>query len=406
MDTQRPTAAAASAWRHLPPGVWALGFGSMAMDISSELIHAVLPLFMVTVLGASMATVGVVEGVAEATASIVKVFSGALSDRWRRRKPVMLAGYALSALTKPLFPLAGAIGWVMAARFADRVGKGIRGAPRDALVADITPGDRRGAAFGLRQGLDSAGAVLGPVLALALLAAWGERLQAVMWVAVVPAVLAVLLLWRFVPEPARAGGEGGGARAAGLRWSDARRLPAAFWGVVGLGAVFTLARFSEAFLVLRAQDVGLPLALAPMVMVAMNAVYALGAYPAGRLADRWPARRLLALGLLALVAADALLAAARGPVVVMMGALLWGLHMALTQGLLSKLVADAAPADLRGSAFGLFNLATGVALLAASTLAGLLWSAHGAPATFVAGAAFAALAALSLRWVAPAKGNP
>jgi MFS family permease len=380
-------------WRSLPPTIWVLGLGSLFMDLSSELVHAVLPLFMATVLHSSMTTIGLVEGVAEAAAAITKVFSGALSDWLGRRKPLLLLGYGLAALTKPVFPLAPSIGWVFAARFVDRVGKGIRGAPRDALVADVTPPEQRGAAYGLRQGLDSVGAFLGPLAAVALMAAFAGDLQLVMWAAVLPALVTVALLWCYVREPER---RTSAAARPRLRWSDVKRLPPRFWGVVAVGGVFTLARFSEAFLVLRAQHAGLPLAQAPVVMIVMNVVYAGLAYPAGRLGDLWPARRLLVVGLLLLIAADGLLALAAAPAPVLAGAALWGLHMALTQGLFAKLVADASPDDLRGSAFGLFNLASGVALLGASVIAGALWSAYGPAATFAAGAAFSALAVAGL----------
>jgi MFS family permease len=371
-----------------------MGFASLFMDTSSELIHALVPVFLVSVLGASVVAVGVIEGIAEATAAITKVFSGALSDFLRRRKALMVFGYALAAFTKPVFPLAPSVGWVFAARFVDRIGKGIRGAPRDALLADIAPPTLRGAAFGLRQSLDSVGALAGPLLGVVLLGALAFDVRTAMWFAVVPAVLCVVLLVAFVREPEHL--HAAGAPRAPLRVADAKRLPGRYWAVVALGGVFTLARFSEAFLVLRAQDVGLGLAYVPAVLVAMNLVYALGAYPAGAAADRLRARTLLLLGLVALVVADLVLAVASSAAVVLAGAALWGLHMALTQGLLSKLVADAAPADLRGTAFGVFNLVGGVALLLASVIAGVLWEHVGPGATFVAGAAFAALAAAGL----------
>jgi MFS family permease len=364
----------------------------MLMDTSSELIHSLLPIFMSTVLGASMTTIGIVEGVAEASAAITKVFSGALSDYLGKRKFLMILGYGLAAFTKPVFPLATSIGWVFAARFVDRVGKGIRGAPRDALVADITPAKLRGAAYGLRQALDSIGAFLGPVLAVVFMAWFADNLKATMWVGVVPAFLAVAVLMIYVREPERAQGE---ARAP-LKLADVKRLPPGYWLVVLLGAVFTLARFSEAFLVLRAQSVGLALGYVPVVMIVMNAVYAGLAYPAGAAADRMSPKSLLVTGLAILVAADVVLALAASPWPVFAGTALWGLHMALTQGLLSKLVADTAPAQLRGSAFGLFNLVSGVALLLASVIAGALWSAYGAQATFLAGAGFALATVLGL----------
>ena len=371
-----------------------LGFGSLFMDISSELIHSLLPVFMVTALGASMVTVGIIEGVAEATAAVVKVFAGALSDFLGKRKFLLVLGYALAALTKPMFPLAGSVAWVFAARFLDRIGKGIRGAPRDALVADIAPMQLRGAAYGLRQALDSAGALIGPLLAVGFMVWLANDIRAVMWVAVVPAFIAVALLMLYVREPARDHAQNRiGTR---LALADARHLPLRYWLVVLLGAVFTLARFSEAFLVLRAQDVGLGLAYVPLVMIVMNVLYAAAAYPAGAAADRVRPRALLLIGLAVLIAADVLLALAGSPLLVFAGAALWGLHMAFTQGLLSKLVSDTAPADLRGTGFGIFNLVSGGALLAASVIAGKLWSVVGASATFLAGAVFAAVASIGL----------
>jgi len=389
-----PQPSAGGNYPGLPRGIWVLGFVSMFMDSSSELVHSLLPVFMTTVLGASMVTIGFIEGVAEGSAAIMKVFSGAISDYVGKRKFLAVFGYALSALTKPVFPLATTIGWVFGARFVDRIGKGIRGAPRDALVADIAPPRLRGAAYGLRQALDSVGAFVGPMLALACMVWFANDIKAVLWVAVVPAFLAVLLLIVAVHEPVST--KHAAVPGNRLTLSDTKRLPLRYWLVVALGAVVTLARFSEAFLILRAEDVGLGLAYVPAILVVMNVVYAVFAYPAGAAADRVPARRLLVLGLMVLVAADVALAAAATPWTAFVGAALWGMHMALTQGLLAKLVADTAPARLRGSAFGIFNLVSGGALVLASVIAGALWSAFGAPATFVAGAVFAALAAAGL----------
>ncbi len=377
----------------LPLGIWALGFGSLFMDMSSELIHSLLPLFMASGLGVSVATIGLVEGIAEATAAVTKVFSGTISDWIGKRKLLVVLGYGLAALTKPVFPLAGSVAWVLGARFADRLGKGIRGAPRDALIADITPKSLRGAAYGLRQALDSVGAFAGPLLAIAGMAWFANDFRAAMWLAVPPAFIAVALLMRYVREPEPTAGA---TAREPLALRDAWQLPRRFWRVVLLGAVFTLARFSEAFLVLRAQDVGFELMLVPVVMVVMNVFYALCAYPAGSAADRYRPRTLLLVGLAVLIASDLVLAAASGPVSMLAGAALWGIHMALTQGLLAKLVADTAPVRLRGTAFGIFNLVSGGALLAASAIAGVLWSVLGAPATFVAGAAFAGIAAAGL----------
>lgn len=389
----RRSGVAPAAWRGLPAGIWAMGIGSLFMDTSSELIHSLLPVFLVSVLGASMITVGIIEGIAEATAAVTKVFSGALSDYLGRRKFLMILGYSLAAFTKPIFPLAHTVGWAFAARFVDRVGKGIRGAPRDALVADITPASMRGAAYGLRQALDSVGALLGPLLAVAFMMAFDNNIRAAMWMAVIPAFLCVAVLMVYVREPEP---DSEPAVRPPLALADVRRLPWGYWFVVLLGAVFTLARFSDAFLVLRAQDVGLGIAYVPLVMIVMNVFYAGAAYPAGAAADRTSPRTLLLLGLALLIAADLILAYARSPQLALAGAALWGLHMAFTQGLLSKLIADHAPAALRGTAFGLFNLVSGGALLLASVIAGALWSAYGAAATFLAGAAFAAVAAIGL----------
>jgi MFS family permease len=380
--------------RALPTGIWILGLGSMLMDASSESVHSLLPVFMAVVLRSSVVTIGVVEGIAEATAAITKLFSGALSDYLGRRKRLLVLGYALAAFTKPAFPLARSITWVLAARFIDRVGKGMRGAPRDALIADITPARLRGAAYGLRQALDSVGAVLGPLLVVAFMMWLADDIRAVMWVAVPPAFLAVALVGLGVrdPEPT-ASPDTDRVPATIVRLTH---LPVHYWLVVLLGGVFTLARFSEAFLVLRAQDVGLALTYVPAVIIVMNVAYATFAFPAGAAADHLSRRALLLVGLALLIAADRVLAAATSALAVLVGAALWGLHMAATQGLLAKLVADTAPAQLRGTAFGVFNVVSGIALLLASVIAGVLWEWVGAPATFLAGAAFAMLAALVL----------
>lgn len=364
------------------------------MDMSSELVHSLLPVFMASVLGAGMAAIGLVEGVAEATAAVAKVFSGTLSDYLGRRKFLVVLGYGLAAVSKPVFPLASDIGWVFGARFVDRLGKGIRGAPRDALVADITPPELRGAAYGLRQALDSVGAFMGPLLAMVGMMLFAGNIKRVLWLAVVPAFIAVTLLVLAVREPELP--ERGKGLRVPITLAAAGRLPLAYWLVLLVGAVFSLARFSEAFLVLRAQSVGLALAYVPLVLIIMNVVYASVSYPAGLAADRVSRRMLLISGLAALVLADIALALAAAPWHVLVGALLWGLHMGLTQGLLAKLVADAAPAALRGTAFGIFNLVSGAALLLASVMAGILWDRFGVQATFIAGACFAALAAAGI----------
>jgi MFS family permease len=381
----------------IPGGVWALGFVSLLMDVSSEMIHALLPIYLVTVLGTTALTVGVIEGIAEATALITKVFSGALSDWLGKRKLLAVLGYGLAAFTKPIFPLAPTVGWLVAARFIDRIGKGIRGAPRDALVADLSPPEVRGASFGLRQSLDTVGAFLGPLLAIGLMLVTLNNFTFVFWVAVVPAFLSLFLILFAVREP---------ERRPGLRQvknpisrAELRLLGSAYWWVIAVASVFTLARFSEAFLLLKAQSVGLAVALVPAVFVLMNLVYALAAYPAGVLSDRINRSTVLILGLILLVAADVVLAMAQGIAGVALGIIAWGLHMGFTQGLLATLVADTAPAELRGTAYGVFNLASGVAILAASVIAGALWDWIGPQGTFLAGAAFTATALFGLLWV-------
>jgi MFS family permease len=380
--------------RDIPAGVWALGFVSMLMDVSSEMIHALLPVYLVTVLGTSMVTVGFIEGIAEATASITKIFSGALSDWLGKRKVLAVIGYGLAALTKPVFPLAPSVSWLVGARFLDRVGKGIRGAPRDALVADIAPAELRGASFGLRQALDTTGAFLGPLLAIGLMWWTANHFTAVFWVAVIPAFLALALIIFAVHEP---------ARPAELRTvrnpislTEIKRLGAPYWWVVGIATVFTLARFSEAFLILRAQNVGVPIMLVPAVFVVMNVVYALAAYPAGVASDRMSRTTLLVFGLALLIAADLALALLPSIAGVTLGVVLWGLHMGFTQGLLATLVADTSPPELRGTAYGFFNLLGGLAMLAASVIAGSFWDAGGARLTFLAGAGFTLIALIGL----------
>ena len=375
----------------VPRTVWALGAVSLLMDLSSELVHSLLPVLMVSLLGASMLAVGVVEGVAEATASIVKLFSGAISDRLGRRKPIVVLGYGLAALSKPLFPLAASVPLVLGARFMDRVGKGIRGAPRDALIADVTPEGARGAAYGLRQALDTVGAMLGPLAAIALMVLLANDVRSVLWWAVVPALLAVIVLVVFVKE---APGTVTPLKRPAFTALD--RLGIQTWLVVAIGAVLTLARFSEAFLILRAQNLGIALPMVPVVLVVMNVAYTATAYPAGVAADRGHRGALFVWGLAALIASDLVIASTASRTLFFAGVVLWGLHMGLTQGLLSTLVAEAAPADLRGTAFGVFHLVCGVAMLLASVIAGSLWDAYGPAWTFYAGAGFTALALLGL----------
>lgn len=380
----------------IPSGIWVLGFVSMLMDISSEIIHSLLPLFMVTVLGASMVTIGIIEGIAEATALIVRVFSGVLSDYLGKRKGIVLLGYGLSALTKPLFALSSSVGWVFAARFMDRIGKGIRGAPRDALIADLAPADLRGASFGLRQSLDTVGALLGPLLAFGLMILFANQFRVIFAFALIPALIAVLLIIIGV-EDVQTTSERESANPVSLQYI--KKLPEAYWWVCVVGAVIALARFSEAFLVLRAVQGAMPLAMVPLVLVVMNLVYTLSAYPVGWLADRMRHVNLLVLGLIILIAADLILALGNQWYIVLLGSGFWGLHMGFTQGLLAAMIAETSPSSVRGTAYGVFNLLSGVALLLASIIAGLLWEQFGAAYTFCAGAALSLIALTGLLYV-------
>jgi MFS family permease len=376
----------------IPRSVWMLGFVSMFMDISSEMIHSLLPVFMVSWLGAGALAIGMVEGVAESTALVSKVFSGVLSDYLGKRKALAVLGYGLGALSKPLFAMAGSINAVLAARFIDRIGKGVRGAPRDALLADLTPAPIRGAAFGLRQALDTVGAFIGPLLAIALMLALSGNFRKIFWFAVIPGAISVLLLAFGIDEPKTTGARG--QSKTPIQWRMLKELSSGYWWVVIVGAVFTLARFSEAFLILRTRQTGLPDAWTPAVLVLMNIVYALTAYPAGYLADRISRRLLLVVGIIFLIAADIVFANAETLVLSAFGIILWGLYLGFSQGLLAAMVADSAPANLRGTAFGFFNLASGAAMLMASGLAGLLWDQMGASMTFYAGAIFSIAALL------------
>lgn len=380
-------------YQGIPRSVWALGMVSLFMDTSSELVHSLLPLFMVTALGASMTAVGLVEGIAEATAQITKIFSGALSDYLGKRKLLALIGYGMGACSKPFFPLAHSLYAVIAARLADRIGKGIRGAPRDALVSDITPPEVRGAAYGLRQSLDNIGAVIGPLLAMLFMLLLAGDIRSVLWIAVIPAFISVVVLVLGVKEPDRDMME---RQRTPFRFRDIGRVGKAYWYTVAIASIMTLARFSEAFLVLAAQHLGVALALVPLVIVMMNIVYAASSYPVGRLSDRMDRYALLAIGIALLVMADIVLGTAGNVWMLGIGVALWGLHMGFTQGLLAAIVSDTVPAHLRGTAFGVFNFACGIALLAASVIAGLLWDIYGPQATFFTGAIFAVAALAGL----------
>ena len=386
---------ARSSLAQLPGGIWALGFVSLFMDISSEMIHGLLPVFLTSVLGASTEMVGLIEGVGEATASITKLLSGWVSDKLGKRKVLTVIGYGLATLSKPLFALATTPHAVLAARFSDRVGKGIREAPREAMVGDMVGTGLRGAAYGLRQALDTVGAFVGPLIAIVLMATLHDNFRLVFWLALIPGLISVVVLLVAVREPPQ---EPEATRAT-LKFSDLRTLGTSYWIVVGIGAVLTLARFSEAFLILRAQSAGLSLALAPLVLVIMNIVYSLSAYPLGALSDKVDRKLMLVIGFATLIVSDFVLALAPNLFAVLAGVALWGLHMGMTQGLLAALVADEAPANLRATSFGVFNFVGGIALLLASLIAGALWEIIGPSATFMAGAAFAAIGLVGIALV-------
>jgi len=379
----------------IPAGIWVLGFVSMLMDISSEMIHSLLPLFMVTTLGTS----GLCRWHYRRNGGIhcvnrESIFRDIERLYWQTQRSCSV-WLCTGAFSKPLFALASSAGIVLTARLLDRIGKGVRGAPRDALVADITPPHLRGAAFGLRQSLDTVGAFLGPLLAVGLMLLWADDFRAVFWVAVIPGILAVTLLLFGIREPGRSKSE---KRINPIRRANLQRLSTSYWWVVTIGAIFMLARFSDAFLVLRGLQAGIPIALTPLVMVTMNLIYAVSAYPFGKLSDRVRHTRLLAFGLIVLIAADLVLAHSHHWSTVLAGVTLWGIHMGMTQGLLAAMVADTAPADLRGTAYGFFNLMSGLAMLVASGLAGFIWDRFGATITFYTGAAFCLLALAGLAW--------
>jgi MFS family permease len=388
-------------WRDVPATVWTLGFVSMLMDVSSEMIHGLLPIYLVTALGVSTLTVGVIEGVAEATASIVKVFSGAVSDWLGKRKVLTALGYGMAACTKPIFPLAPSVGWLIVARFVDRVGKGIRGAPRDALIADVSPSELRGASFGLRQSLDTIGAFVGPCLAIALMWATAGHFTIVFWFAVVPAFLSFALILFAVREPDRLSPSEGTRTLLSI--AELKRLGPSYWRVVSVAAIFTLARFSEAFLILRAQSIGLSSTFAPLVLVSMNIAYAASAYPIGILSDRIQRVTFLVYGAMLLLSSDLVLGLLSNQGGLWLGVVLWGLHMGFAQGVFAAFVADAAPPDLRGTAFGFFNMVVGVASLLASVVAGALWELAGPSTTFFASAALATATLLVLPSLMSAK---
>ena len=378
----------------LPRNVWVLGFVSLFMDLSSEVYHALLPAFITLVLGLPATALGAIDGVAEATANFAKLFSGRFSDRSLKRKPWIMGGYGLAALSKPLFPLAATAPLIMLARFADRIGKGIRGSPRDAMIADETPPEVRGRAFGLRQALDTVGALLAPLLAIGLMALLASNIRAVFWIAVIPAAISFLLAWLVLREPEQ--------HLAPIKkspfFAGFRQLDKETKRLLQVGFLFTLARFSEGFLILKGIDIGLSEAMSPLTLAIFNLAYVALAYPAGSLSDRVSPRLILIAGMAVLIAGDLVLAKTHNFAGLVIGTTLWGAHMALTQGIFSRMIADSAPDELRATSFGAFYFVTGIAGLLASLGAGWLWDRQGPESTFLtsAGVAAAALAMLSL----------
>jgi MFS family permease len=363
-----------------------LGLVSLLMGASSYMIISILPVFLVTVLGATVTSVGWIEGIAEATNSVAKIFSGTLSDRLGRRKSLVVLGYALAAFVKPVFAVAGDVATILFARFADRLGKGLRDAPRDALIADELPVRTRGAGYGLRIALFTIGCVCGPLLASLILFASGDDFRLVFWIAVIPALLSVAVLVFGVAEVRQDNGD----LTFALR--DLRRMPALLWGTIAVATMLALARFSQAFLLLKAKQVGVDAAMVPLFMTLMGLVYGIAAFPCGALADRIDRRVQIRVGIGVLFGCYLVLATATDPWQAALGAALWGLQMGIIEGLMAAAISDAAPANLRGTAFGLYYFCTGLASLAASVAAGILWAQGGPALTFTIGAAVAVLA--------------
>ncbi len=386
----------------LPATVWILGIASLLNDVSTEIIHSVLPLYMVTALGASFIAVGLLEGTAEALASVLKVGAGGLSDLLGKRKALVVSGYALSTLVKGCYALAGDMTMVMIARLGDRVGKGIRVGPRDALVADSTSPEQRGAAYGLRQSLDTVGAVIGPGLSFVLLSLWHMDYKNIFAIAIVPGIIAVLLLLIGVREPEKRESKSDDKK---LHKDLLKRLSPAYWSLVVVSFLFNLGNSSDAFILLKGKEAGLALGMVPLMLVVMNVFYAACAYPAGKLSDKLGRVAMLRVGLLfyALVYLGFAFCNTQWQVWTLMA--LYGVQLGLTQGTLLALVSDVTDADTRGTAFGMISLVTGLALLPASLIAGFLWQNVGSWATFGAGTVCSVVALIVFSiWYRPEAG--
>lgn len=388
-----------SSFKYIPRTIWALGTVSLLMDISTELIHSLLPIFMVSVLGANLTYVGIIEGIAESTALMTKMFSGTISDFLNKRKILVGLGYGLSAITKPLFPLANSLSIVLFARFFDRIGKGIRDAPRDALISDLAPYKGRGASFGLRQALDSMGAVIGPLMAMLFIYIFSGNIRYVFWIATIPAILAVLVLIFGVTEPEKNSLQIQHPKEWVLYWYKIRHLNKAFWYLLFIGGVLALARFSEAFLILKANSVGVSLAWLPSIMIVMNIAFASSSFPAGALSDVIGRQAILSSSILLLFMAEIILGFSSTIWMTMIGVIIWGLHMGLSQGLLAAMVADSTPEHLRGFAYGIFYFVCGIATLFSSIIAGMIGDRWGIPFLFYFASVFSTIAILALLYL-------
>jgi len=379
----------------LPRNVWALSWVAFFNDTATEMGYWLLPQFLVGVLGASPMTFGLIEGAAETVSSFGRLLSGWLSDRLRRRKPLVAAGYTVANIVKPWLAVAASWGQVFWVRFTDRAAKGFRGAPRDALIADSVPQAQRGAAFGLRQAMDTAGAVLGPLGALALLPLFSGDVRKVFWLATIPGAVCILLVWFGVSE-VRPAEHVGAVREPPLHpvnWNKSLVI------ILIAAGLFSLGNSSDLFLILRAQNLGVRAALAPGLGLLFNLVYTSLSWPAGKLSDQIPRRALVVLGYLIYGAVYLGFSLVRGPQFVWFLFAVYGMYYAMTEGVIRAWIADLVPSSSRGSVFGVFNWLVGVAALPASLVAGWLWRHYSPPAPFFVSALLSFSAALLL-WLA------
>ncbi len=392
MSSHKPSVQSKKRLKNIHRNVWILGLVSLFTDFGTKAIQSILPLFLVSVLGANVSIIGLIEGIAESTASILKLFSGALSDYWGRRKELAILGYGLSTAIIPLFALANSPLWVLVARFGDRLGKGIRVAPRNALVADVTPIEQRGAAYGLRQTLDTIGAFSGPLVATIILLISGQNFRLVFWVALVSGIISVCLLVKGIRETPSSKEK----RSKLIQWDTFQQLGRNYWVLVLAATLFNLGHFSDAFLLLKAQHIGIANAWIPLSMIVMNFSYMLSAYPLGLLSDRMGRKQLLvvAFWLFSLVYLG--FAWVQQPQQIWGLFALYGVYLGMSQGILLALVADVTPSELRGTGFGVINLVIGIILLPANLLAGFVWETANPQIPFLLGSFLAILASFIL----------